>query len=226
LIPPTPHKNHPTRSKKERSPNILRGVATEMSLRNVRRTHDVYDPKQRFVGGIVLILLILFIYSILKLMLGLSAPQGGFTLNDPTVLERYPVAKIDDNNSLLVESTRNTTDNTSNLPAGFVFLDLNGKVMEKEEQTSHSADQVFSLASNEAKKWYVQAASFKDQSLAQRLVRQIKENHIAEEGYVIFTRGWYVVRLPPQVEYQQALQQNRQLYALLRTKGMIKEINR
>lgn len=225
MIPSIPHKNHLTRSKKERSPNILRGVATEMSLRNVRRTNEAYDPKQRFIGGIVLILLILFIYSILKLVLGLSAPQGGFTLNDPTVLEQYPMGNIDENSLLLGESTRNPTDNPSNLPTGFVFLDLNGKAMEEEKrQTSGSVSEIFRF--NGVIKWYVQAASFKDQSLAQRLVDQIKENHIAETAYIISTGKWYVVSLPPETDRRRAQIQNRQLDTLLNTKGIVKEINK
>jgi len=227
----TPNKKH---NKKKLKSFFSQGV--EMPLRNIRRTHETYDPKQRFVGGVVLVLLILFIYSVLKLVLGLSAPQqGNFKLNAPIALEEYSEDETlkdnqEDQKGLLFEATELPANNSSDfvvgLPAKFVFLDLNGDAMGEKEEISTSIEQIYALGENELKKWYVQAASFKDQSKAQVLVRQIKERHIAQEAYIVLTQGWYVVRLPPQTQRRQATQQNRQLDTLLKTKGIIKELSR
>ncbi|EDN68584.1 hypothetical protein BGP_3597 [Beggiatoa sp. PS] len=123
---------------------------------NVRRSFtESYDPKQRFVGGVVLFLLMLFIYGTLKLVLGFSSiPEGEYRLSAPLIDEEFPATKLvetsvetsENDNSLASVAANNTptptptlssSSNTSaqgttesyRLPGKFIFLNLNGKPM-------------------------------------------------------------------------------------------------
>lgn len=197
-----------------------------MSLRNIRRpVSEPYDPKQRLVGGVVLFVLMLIIYGILKLLLGFSSvPEGEYQLSAPMQDEVANIAVTSTNQP--PSSANNTTSRTSQakthrLPGIFVFLDLEGNPMQKEV---YQSDSYQTLGGDE--KWYVQAASFKDEERAQRLVKQIKDKNIASEVHIVpSSNGWYVVRLPPQSDHDLVQQQYQQLYHLLRIEGRIKKLN-
>jgi hypothetical protein len=202
-----------------------------MSPRNVRRTiTEHYDPKQRIVGGIVLFLLMLLIYSLLKLLLGFSyVPEGRFEIGAPLTTEILNRSSGADQTSTLPSTDGAITPAPKPypLPSGFVFLDLQGKPMQKEVyQTTPSTDSTEIYTASGEGQWYVQAASFRDEDLAQRLVQKIKDNHIANDAHIIqSSNGWYAVRLPPHNEQQMVKQQYRQLRNILDINGMIKKID-
>ncbi|MDD2816981.1 MAG: SPOR domain-containing protein [Thiotrichaceae bacterium] len=129
-----------------------------MTLPNIRRNaaeaHH-YDPKQRLVGGIVLVLIMLLIYSILKILLGYApSAQGKYALHDPLpdeiTAEEVRVANNTRTVAAIVPPTNSSTLPANNpaaqvtsraapveksnvlLPVGFVFLDINGKPMQHE----------------------------------------------------------------------------------------------
>ncbi|BAP57731.1 hypothetical protein THII_3434 [Thioploca ingrica] len=86
--------------------------------------------------------------------------------------------------------------------------------------------EIYTTATSGEEKWYVQAASFKDEALAQNLVQKIKDNHIATEAHIVqSSNGWYAVRLPPQSEQEKVRQQHQQLRDVLRINGIIKKLN-
>jgi hypothetical protein len=196
-------------------------------MHNIRRpSTEPYDPKQRIVGGIVLFLLMLFIYSLLKLVLGLSNDI------DASYLPERSEA-INGKSSLTDEVTHLQKKLTSNqrhlLPRGFVFLDLKGKPMQPDLPVpKDKSDERNIFEPNGEERWYVQAASFKNEGPAQRLVEKIKAKGIVEEVHIIQTtnKKWYMVRLPPQTEYSSIVKQQRQLRTLLGIrKTMTKKID-
>ncbi|MDM8558711.1 SPOR domain-containing protein [Candidatus Parabeggiatoa sp. HSG14] len=199
-------------------------------MHNIRRSiTESYDPKQRIVGGVVLFLLMLFIYSLLKLVLGFSSDIDTSPLPP---LTSQKSGELDGNNSLLDEAVHPQKKLTLNqrrlLPRGFVFLDLKGKPMHPELPVPNEEPEKPTIfESNGEERWFVQAASLKTEDQAQRLVQRIKNKGIAEEVHIIQTsdKKWYVVRLSPQNKYSIAKQQYRQLRTSLRVKGMIKKID-
>ncbi len=213
-----------------------------MPLLNTRRTAtEIYDPKQRITGGIVLFMIILLIYSILKIVLGFSSAPENFRIAAPLDIERIniieaPLTPIPSSNSTPPKQTpkQATTIIPSQqpqvqyrLPSKFVFLDLNTNPMQQEfYQEKEPAE----LKQEGEKKWYVQAATLKTEEQAESLVQQIKDENIASEAEIVpWTNKngskWYIVRLPPQGDRGQARQQNKQLRRRLRIKGAIKKIN-
>jgi hypothetical protein len=203
-----------------------------MPPRNVRRPiTDHYDPKQRIVGGIVLFLLMLLIYSLLKLVLGFSyVPEGRFEIGAPLTAEILSSPSGLDKKQTLRATDSSVASPQINypLPSGFVFLDLKGNPMQKEVYQAAApvgSAETYTTTSGE-EKWYVQAASFKEEALAQNLVQKIKDNHIATEAHIVqSSNGWYVVRLPPQSEQEKVKQQYKQLRDVLRIHGIIKKLN-
>jgi len=199
---------------------------------NIRRTatSDSYEPKQRIVGGVVLFLIMLFIYSTLKLVLGFSSAPEKFEIDAPLDIER--IVTIEEQGSPISLNAPPTTPSTTplqlsrnqyRLPGGFVFLDLNGKPMQPEVYQEKPQDNPFDT--NE-EKWYVQAASFKDKDKAETFAQKIKDKNIASQAYIIpKNNGWYAIQLPPQSDHDSARQQNRQLYRSLRQKGIIRKLN-
>ncbi len=203
---------------------------------------EPYDPKQRLVGAVVLFLIILFIYGILKLLLGMSDDK--FLI--PPKLETIIIdEKLTENQS---------ASRTYSLPQQFVFLDLNGSPLQeefyeteeeieeievpeeikvKEEKASliavtkpqEPALDICTINTGE-KQWYVlQAASFKKEQRAQHLAQKIKDAKIAPEGCIIkSSNGWYAVHLPPETDYYIVQSQLERLYQLLRLKGLIRKI--
>ncbi|MDM8564062.1 SPOR domain-containing protein [Candidatus Halobeggiatoa sp. HSG11] len=205
-----------------------------MPLRNVRRQHNIaaeqYDPKQRIVGGIVLFLMMLLIYGVLKLLLVISAPDK-FAIDKALEFESFSIASSES-----VTSPSNDNANESfpqlthslpaNIPKKFVFLDLNGNSMQQESiditTPSNAPNNLYS--SNGEERWYVQVASFKDKSRAQRLANQIKAKNIATEVYIVPTGNWFAVRLPPQTSRNAAQQQKNRLRRALAVRPKVNKI--
>ncbi len=200
-----------------------------MPLRNVRR-HNIsteqYDPRQRLVGGIVLFLMMLLIYGILKLLLGLSAPEK-FAIDKVLEFEHFSIVSsenVPDTPDTIVNSRVAKTFKTM-IPEKFVFLDLSGNAMGLEEiivTPPISTDNPYSSIGEE--RWYVQVASFKDRSRAQDLAKQIKDNNISSEVHIIPTGSWFAVRLPPQTDYNTAKNQKKLLRRTLAVKPKINKI--
>lgn len=185
-----------------------------MTLPNIRRNATemhLYDPKQRLVGGVVLILIMLLIYSILKILLGYapSAP-GKYALHDPlpdeVTAEEIRTAANNGRNTTAAIVSPSTAPVPNNpaaqvtsrapeksnvlLPAGFVFLDINGKPMQHEvnplpdSATATPAKPevpVEETPPSDGKKWAVQLLSFNDDKRAQAFVQKLKEKNITAE---------------------------------------------
>jgi hypothetical protein len=98
-----------------------------MSTLNRRISPETYDPKQRVVGGIVLFLIMLLIYSLLKLLLGVSsASDAAYALREALPDEVLSGQGMTGSPAL---TTGAAQQNTKALPSGFVFLDVDGKPM-------------------------------------------------------------------------------------------------
>lgn len=206
-----------------------------MTLPNIRRntaeTHH-YDPKQRIVGGIVLVLIMLLIYYILKLLLGYapSAP-GKYALHDPLPDEvtAEELRTANTRTAAAIVPSTNTTTPTNNpaaqvtsraapveksnvlLPVGFVFLDINGKPMQHEvNPLPDSAPAtpakpevpVEEAPPSDGKKWAIQVASFNDDKRAQGFVQKLKDKNITAE--VVKAGKQYTVRLTPVLDSRRA----------------------
>ena len=211
------------------SSKLIQG--TGMPLRNPRRSvTESYDPKQRIVGGIVLFLLVLFIYSVLKLVLGFSsASEGEYILSAPLKDEELLSEVAQSGNKTLQSAASPTASSKKSyhnlLPQGFVFLDLNGNPMQPQEPRTF-VDNTDPFTQTGEDQWYVQAASYRTETGAQGLVRKIKAKNIADQVHVIKTpNGWYAVRLSPQDEHGEVKQQYRKLRRLLYLKPIIRKVN-
>jgi len=190
-----------------------------MSPPNIRRPlPDNYDPKQRFIGGIVLFLMVMLIYSILKLVLGFSStPTGKFGLSAP--LGDEVTNHAPENNPSPTTSSR-TSAPLLFLPQSFVFLDINGKPLQKETL------QQITGSNSEGKGWYVQVASFKEKKRAEQLVEQIKEKRVFPQPTIAEgEKGLYKVILPVQLDRDSAEQQKKQLRNSLRVKAVVKKVD-
>ena len=201
-----------------------------MPIHNVRKSvTEPYDPKQRIVGGIVLSLIMLLIYSILKLVLGFSSvPAGEYTLSEPLV-DEVPAGVTTTSNIVATSSNTRSSQRVSYrvpIPQKFVFLDLKGNPMQPEDvsQSGTLLAGVYNSVGNRGK-WYVQAASFRKAHLAKILMQKIKNKKIADMVHVVETsNGWYAVRLQPQADKTIVRQQNRKLRSTLGLKGVVKQI--
>ena len=201
-----------------------------MPLRNVRRHYNVtaeqYDPKQRIVGSIVLFLMMLLIYGILKILLGLSAPDK-FAIDKALEFESFNiVGSTDIPNNSITNTSQLSPKISAIIPRKFIFLDLSGKAMQPEDTTSMTSvaasGDIYAPIGED--RWYVQVASFKNKSRAQRLADQIKSKNIASEVHIITTGNWFAVRLPPQTERSVAQQQKNQLRRALSVRPKINKI--
>jgi cell division protein FtsN len=192
------------------------------SHHNLRRTITItYDPKQRFIGGIVLFLIMLLIYSTLKIVLGFSGAPKEFKISAPLEIEKI-AAQEGSETAMPRKTSSRDSRNPVRLPSGFVFLDLDGNPMQPEVYQEESLVDPFEIVGE--KKWYVQAASFRDRDKAEEFAQQIKNNNIASQVYVTLKGKWYAVRLSPENERRIAQQQVRQLRRL-GTKAIIKKLN-
>lgn len=193
------------------------------SHHNIRRTITIaYDPKQRVVGGVVLFLIMLLVYSTLKIVLGFSGAPKEFKISAPLEIEK--IATLEGSANVISHNTSSQDSQTSvRLPSGFVFLDLDGNPMQPEEyQEETPSIDPFEIVGED--KWYVQAASFRDKDKAEEFAQRIKNNNIASKVYVTLKGEWYAVRLSPESERRIAKQQVRRLRRL-GTKGIIKKLN-
>lgn len=220
-----------------------------MALHNVRRssnnaTMESYDPKQRLVGGIVLFLIILLIYSILKLVLGISSASADkFGLNTP-IGEEISAIEAAENNTISGSNPTSPPITTTArrpsrilLPQSFVFLDLSGNPLQKETYQSVALNNN-SAASNinvstpdqyaaveEGKSWFVQVASFREEDRAQKLAQQIKDKEIVTDVNIVkSSSGWFMVRLPPETDRNTVEQQRKQLNSALRLKAEVRKL--
>ncbi len=200
-----------------------------MQQRNmVRRANaDTYDPKQRIVGGITLFLIMLLIYSTLKLVLGLASVPKGYVLE--------PAKQDEELDSITLASTSTTNNKIhqvrtsvthKRLPASFVFLDLDGNAMQPEnyQNVFNSPSDLYTANGGETK-WYIQAAAFRSEERAQSFAQQIQDKNIAPEVYIIPIGKWFVVRLAPEIDRNIVKQQARELRRSLHVRPAIKKIN-
>ncbi|OUD14156.1 hypothetical protein TPSD3_07430 [Thioflexithrix psekupsensis] len=200
-----------------------------MSTLNRRISPETYDPKQRVVGGVVLFLIMLLIYSLLKLLLGVSsASDAAYALREALPDEILSGQGAATGSPAL--TTGAAQQNTKALPSGFVFLDIDGKPMlgrgqaMEDEQYVTDNNQVSSTSvSLTGTHWIVQASSFREESRADRLVEQLKDKGLDAEVHRI--GDWYTVRLTPQGERKEAEKQLRQLKNLMGLNGLIKKVN-
>lgn len=192
-----------------------------------RANVDTYDPKQRIVGGITLFVIMLLIYSSLKLVLGFSSVPKGYVLE--------PAKQDEELDSITVAST-STANKKSNqvrasvthkrLPASFVFLDLDGNPMQPENyQNAFNSPSDLYTADGGETKWYIQAAAFRSEERAQSFAQQIQDKNIAPEVYIIPIGKWFLVRLAPESDRNIVKQQSLQLRRSLHVKPAIKKIN-
>lgn len=169
---------------------------------NRRPLNEQYDPKQRIIGGIVLFLLVLLIYSTLKLVFGISGgSEGAYRLPEPLPSE---VSSSEAKNSTRPNAQAGVRQ-TVLLPKEFVFLDLNGNPMQRETFVQDTA--VDEMPPAGTKKWYVQVASFKDEERAQTLAQKIKDKKIATDVNIEKNNDLFIVRLPDQDNADAAKQQ-------------------
>jgi cell division protein FtsN len=215
-----------------------------MPLPNTRRTAtEIYEPKQRITGGIVLFLIMLLIYSILKIVLGFSSAPENFRIAAPLDIERIniieaPLTPIPSSNTTATPKQTPKQATTIipsqppqveyRLPSKFVFLDLNTNPMQQEFYQEE--EKPVEPKQEGEKKWYVQAATFKTEEQAENLVQQIKDKNIASEAEIVLSTNkngtkWYIVRLPPQSDRGEAREQNKQLRRRLRIRGAIRKLN-
>jgi cell division septation protein DedD len=215
-----------------------------MPLPNTRRTAtEIYEPKQRITGGIVLFLIMLLIYSILKIVLGFSSAPENFRIAAPLDIERIniieaPLTPIPSSNTIATPKQTPKQATTIipsqppqveyRLPSKFVFLDLNTNPMQQEFYQEE--EKPVEPKQEGEKKWYVQAATFKTEEQAENLVQQIKDKNIASEAEIVLSTNkngtkWYIVRLPPQSDHGEAREQNKQLRRRLRIRGAIRKLN-
>jgi len=203
---------------------------------NIRRSlTESYDPKQRIVGGIVLFLLMLFLYLVLKIILGISSSlhDGDYIIREQIFEEatstNIPQEAIDEQTT----ETPSVINGSSSLPprkpsrplpSGFVFLDIKGNPMQKEIfQTTEDNPKKVDTAPIEGTHWVVQAGSFLAEDRAQVLVNQLKNKGVDSE--IVKISKWFTVRLLPQRDRRDAEQQLRQLRQVNKIKGLIKKID-
>ena len=193
-----------------------------MATTNIRRPPpEVYDPKQRVVGGIVLTLILLLIYLILKTLLGISSTGAAYALRAPLPDE---VAR-EAGRALPGEEPPAAGGPATPYPiaTSFAFLDLNGKPM---QEGALPTEQISDGALGDAakgKRWAVQAASFREKDRADRFVQQLRDKGF--ESSVNKSGDWYAVRLLPQTERRVAEQQLLTLRQKTGKKGMLVELN-
>ncbi|OQW95313.1 MAG: hypothetical protein BWK79_02840 [Beggiatoa sp. IS2] len=191
-----------------------------MPVTNIRRPlNEQYDPKQRIIGGIVLFLLVLLLYSFLKLVLGISAgSEGAYRLPEPLPSEVGSDGKVTAN-----PNTQTAIRQPVLLPKDFVFLDLNGNPMQRETfvQDNSAIEEPSTATGN--KKWYVQVASFKEEERAQALAQKIKDRKIATEVTIEKSNDTFIVRLPVQDSADAAKQQKSLLSKKLNIRAKVKE---
>lgn len=201
-----------------------------MAQLNIRHSpSEVYDPKQRAVGAIVLILLMILLYALLKALLGISGGTA-YALRAPLPDEikngTQPSDNIVDSNSKYKYPLINK----------FVFLDLSGKpmssnsettaaTMDDEDDDENAEEETTSKTTNkkpEKGSWYVQVASGKDKDRAEKLANELTEKKFPAE--VVKSGEWYRIQLKPQETKEAAEQQLKQLKKEKGLKGQLRKV--
>ncbi len=180
-----------------------------MTSPNIRiSSAEHYDPKQRFVGGIVLFVLMLLLYAILKAVLGISSTGAAYAL--PARLpDEMPAAQ--GNSHALPNNGLRQNEPPYPMFDKFVFLGLDGRPME-------SPDFLYKKVNVGAKdgKWYVQVASFRQRARADNQAAMLAANGLRAgvSKAVVNGRKWYVVKLASQPTRKAAKEQQKRLKAL------------
>ncbi len=193
-----------------------------------RANADTYDPKQRLVGGITLFIIMLLIYSSLKLVLGFASVPKGYVLEPAKQDEELDSITVATSTSTATKKINQVRASVTNkrLPASFVFLDLDGNAMQPEnfQNVFNSPSELYADNDGETK-WYIQAAAFRSEERAQSFAQQIQDKNIAPEVYIIPMGKWFLVRLAPETDRNIVKQQSRELRRSLHVKPAIKKIN-
>jgi hypothetical protein len=196
-----------------------------MSSLNIRQTSEPYDPTQRLVGGVVLVLLMLLLYAVLKTLLGISADGAAYALRNALPEETL----LSSPETPAAESTGNAEAGAPrySIVEGFVFLDLKGNPMLAAGQTASGVveqlpGEPVSPPGGE-KRWVVQAASFREQEQADKFVAQLKAKQL-ETSVVKTSNNWYAVRLPAQNNRRLAEQQLLELRQKTGKKGLLLQL--
>lgn len=197
-----------------------------MTQVNIRHSlSEIYDPKQRAVGAIVLILLMILLYALLKALLGISGGTA-YALRAPLPDEIKTSSQPSDNNDINAKFKYPLINR-------FVFLDLNGKpmssstettaeTMDDEDDEENSDKDKTKKASKGDKKWYVQVASGKDKERAQKLANELTEKKLPAE--VVKSGEWYRIQLKPQETEEAAKQQLKLLKKEKGLKGQLRKV--
>jgi len=199
-----------------------------MTQPNIRHSpSEIYDPKQRAVGAVVLFLLMILLYVLLKALLGISGGTA-YALRAPLPDEiKSTVQPTTDSNDIATKFKYPLINH-------FVFLDLNGKPMssnsettaetmddEDDEETTNK-NKNNKTAKNTDKKWYVQVASGKDKQRAEKLANELTDKKLPAE--VIKSGDWYRIQLKPQETEEAAKQQLKQLKKEKGLKGQVRKL--
>lgn len=195
-----------------------------MAQANIRPQSETYDPKQRAVGAVVLLLLMVLLYALLKALLGISGGTA-YALRAPLPDEVKSNTQPADNNAEGHSRFQYPLINK------FVFLDLNGKPMSSNIETTaatmddeddENLDEKPTPKKPEKGLWYVQVASGKDKERAEKLANELTEKQLPAE--VIKAGEWYKIRLKPQETKEAAEQQLKQLKKEKAIKGQLRKV--
>ncbi|MEY3219791.1 MAG: hypothetical protein RIT27_1148 [Pseudomonadota bacterium] len=201
-----------------------------MTQPNIRHSpSEIYDPKQRAVGAIVLFSLMFLLYLLLKALLGVSGGTA-YVLRAPLPDEIKNNAQPTDNNDVNAKFKYPLINH-------FVFLDLNGKPMsgntetaaetmddeDEEETVDDGKNKNKSTDKNGDKKWYVQVASGKDKKRAEELANELTDKKLPAE--VVKSGDWYRIQLKPQETEEAAKQQLKQLRKEKGLKGQLRKLD-
>jgi hypothetical protein len=175
---------------------------------NIRRSTgagESYDPKQRFVGGVVLALIMLLIYFFLQALVSLSLPSNLQTTGQNYSLGAAQVDEVMDNEEIVLDD--NFIDAISPDMREFVFLGIDGKPIGRavENDTDLVSRNPIIIGTH----WRVQVASFRESGRAQRLLDELKDKGFDME--VQRLGEWYVVRSVAQSTETDAKNLERQL---------------
>ncbi len=181
------------------------------------RQTETYDPRQRLVGGVILVVLMLLLYAVLKAVLGISSSGAAHVLT--RALEQNEEVMLRHGGATTGEIQQARGDSPQYpIIEGFVFLGLDGNPLRPGEHPRLTNVSMPGEPAGETR-WVVQAGSFKERERAERFVEQLGDKDI-QAG--IFRSGdWYAVRMPPQTNRRVAEQQLLELRQKTRQKGMI-----
>ena len=194
---------------------------------NVRRPVTVsepYDPKQRAVGGVVLVLIMLLIYSFLQALTSLSVPSGTVQNTENGgiiyILDKEQPDEVIENDADFRDANGEFYAPMPKTLSQFVFLNIDGSPF----GTSNDSNTSENLATDTpiiGPYWIVQAASFKQYSRAESLVAELKTKGIDMEIKKI--GSWYTVRTLPQKTEPEAKTMRTQLRNN-GIKGLVKKV--